>query len=126
MRTYKQAEEAGAIAGFDMLESIDLAIASPVAGPWCVPCPAPHPLQSSLRQGWRVLREGWEEHLFRMAGPADGPLESPTADCLGWPTRLHDGFAYMQPAHPALQLLHLTAMFIHGTSLCLQAIEGSP
>ena len=34
MRTYKQAEEAGSIAGFDMLESIDLATASPVAGPW--------------------------------------------------------------------------------------------
>ena len=34
MRTYKQAEEAGKIAGLQMLDSRDIAVASSVAGPW--------------------------------------------------------------------------------------------
>ncbi len=37
MRTYKEAEQAGKHVGFELLNSIDIAVASPVAGPWCVP-----------------------------------------------------------------------------------------
>ena len=34
MRTYKQAEAAGKKAGLELVTSIDIAVASPVAGPW--------------------------------------------------------------------------------------------
>ena len=34
MRTYKEAEEAGRIAGFELVESVDIATVSPVNGPW--------------------------------------------------------------------------------------------
>ena len=34
MRTYKEAEQAGKHVGFELLGSIDIAVASPVAGPW--------------------------------------------------------------------------------------------
>ena len=34
MRTYKQAEEAGKVAGLELVTSIDIAVASSVAGPW--------------------------------------------------------------------------------------------
>ena len=39
MRTFKQAEDAGKNVGFELVLSIDIAAASPVAGPWCA---APH------------------------------------------------------------------------------------
>ena len=39
MRTYKQAEDAGKNVGFELVLSIDIASASPVAGPWYA---APH------------------------------------------------------------------------------------
>ncbi len=35
MRTYKEAEAAGQHVGFELVTSIDIATASPVAGPWC-------------------------------------------------------------------------------------------
>lgn len=35
MRTYKEAEAAGKHVGFELVNSIDIATASPVAGPWC-------------------------------------------------------------------------------------------
>ena len=34
MRTYKEAEQAGKHVGFELVGSIDIAVASPVAGPW--------------------------------------------------------------------------------------------
>ena len=34
MRTYKEAEQAGKNAGFDLVMSYDIATASPVSGPW--------------------------------------------------------------------------------------------
>lgn len=38
MRTYKEAEAAGKHVGFELVNSIDIATASPVAGPWCALC----------------------------------------------------------------------------------------
>jgi 24-methylenesterol C-methyltransferase len=35
MRTWKEAEDAGKAVGFELVQSIDLAIASPVCGNWC-------------------------------------------------------------------------------------------
>lgn len=35
MRTYKEAEQAGKNAGFELVRSIDIATASPVTSPWC-------------------------------------------------------------------------------------------
>ena len=34
MRTYKEAEQAGKHVGFELVGSVDIAVASPVAGPW--------------------------------------------------------------------------------------------
>ena len=34
MRTFRQAEEAGRAAGLELLTSLDIAVASAVAGPW--------------------------------------------------------------------------------------------
>lgn len=36
MRTYKEAEEAGRKAGLELVTSLDVAVASAVAGPWYV------------------------------------------------------------------------------------------
>lgn len=41
MRTWKQAEEAGKKAGFVLLESLDLAVASPVTLGWYAPKASP-------------------------------------------------------------------------------------
>ena len=38
MRTYKEAEQAGKHVGFELVNSVDIAVASPVAGPWCAIC----------------------------------------------------------------------------------------
>ena len=38
MRTYKEAEQAGKHVGFELINSVDIAVASPVAGPWYVIC----------------------------------------------------------------------------------------
>ena len=35
MRTWQEAEQAGKSAGLELVTSIDIAVASPVAGPWC-------------------------------------------------------------------------------------------
>ena len=35
MRTWKEAEDAGKKVGFELVSSIDLAVASSVCGPWC-------------------------------------------------------------------------------------------
>lgn len=34
MRTYKEAEQAGKHVGFELVHSSDIAVASPVTGPW--------------------------------------------------------------------------------------------
>ena len=39
MRTYKEAEQAGKHVGFELVNSVDIAVASPVAGPWYAVCP---------------------------------------------------------------------------------------
>ena len=39
MRTYKEAEQAGKHVGFELINSVDIAVASPVAGPWYAICP---------------------------------------------------------------------------------------
>lgn len=39
MRTYKEAEQAGKHVGFELVNSVDIAVASPVAGPWYAICP---------------------------------------------------------------------------------------
>ena len=43
MRTYKEAEQAGRTAGMKLVDSRDIATASPVAGPWW----AAHPVHLS-------------------------------------------------------------------------------
>ena len=42
MRTWKEAEQAGAAVGFELVSSHDIATAAPVCGPWCTTPPLPH------------------------------------------------------------------------------------
>ena len=57
MRTYKEAEDAGKNVGFELVLSVDIAAASPVAGPWCAQQPAPvHHNNNSASMGYPTAR----------------------------------------------------------------------